>query len=55
MSLACETLDDDEIEKIRIALEENEVVSGPPLLKLVVEELWPDMVHKVKPPREQMH
>jgi hypothetical protein len=53
--LYCESLDDEEIEKIFTALSENEVVSGPPLLRKVVEELWPEMLHKVKPPREQMH
>jgi hypothetical protein len=55
MSLICDTLDDEEQERIRLALLENEVVTGPPLLMRVVEELWPDLVHKVKPPRELMH
>jgi hypothetical protein len=53
--LACKTLDDDELETILLALKENEVVSGPPLLRLIVEELWPELLHKVKPPRELMH
>jgi hypothetical protein len=55
MKLACETLDDDEIEKIRIALVKHEVVSGPPLLREVVAQLWPELLHKVKPPRALMH
>jgi hypothetical protein len=65
MILACETLDDDEVENIRIALAENEnirialaendVVTGPPLLRKLVEVLWPEHLHKVKPPRELMH
>jgi hypothetical protein len=55
MLLACETLDDDEIENIRVALAENDVVTGPPLLRELVEVLWPEYLHKVKPPRELMH
>ena len=55
MQLACETLDDDEIEKIRVALAETDVVTGPPLLRQLVETLWPEHLHKVKPPRELMH
>jgi hypothetical protein len=55
MLLACETLDDDEIENIRVVLAENDVVTGPPLLRELVEVLWPEYLHKVKPPRELMH
>ena len=55
MQLVCETLDDDEIEKIRVALAKNDVVTGPPLLRQLVETLWPENLHKVKPPRELMH
>jgi hypothetical protein len=55
MQLTCETLDDDEIENIRIALAENDVVTGPPLLRQLVETLWPEHLHKVKPPRGLMH
>ena len=52
---AIERLDVGELVKIRLALEENDVISGPPLLREVVAELWPEFLHKVKPPLELMH
>jgi hypothetical protein len=48
-------MDAGELEKIRQQLLDNDVVEGPPILRRVVEELWPEMLHKVKPPRELMH
>jgi hypothetical protein len=53
--LVHETLDDDELEKIRLLIVAHEIVDGPPILRRVVEELWPELLHKIKPPREQMH
>jgi hypothetical protein len=32
-----------------------EVVDGPPELREIVAELWPELLHKVKPPRSEMH
>jgi hypothetical protein len=49
------TVDDDELEKIRQLILTHEVVDGPPILHRVVQELWPELLHKIKPPRELMH
>src|SRR5690242_12743747 len=32
-----------------------EVVEGPPALRDIVAQLWPELLHKVKPPRSEMH
>lgn len=32
-----------------------DVVEGAPELRDIVEELWPELLHKVKPPASQMH
>lgn len=45
----------DVVEEIHQDLLNNDVVDGPPELKELVEELWPELLHKVKPPRAQMH
>mgnify|MGYP006867836601 CR=1 FL=1 len=48
-------IDPVELEKIHQLILNNEVVEGPPILLPVVQALWPELAHKVKPPREQMH
>jgi hypothetical protein len=53
--LVHETMDDDELEKIRHLIATHEIVDGPPILRRVVEQLWPELLHKIKPPRELMH
>ena len=45
----------DVVEEIHQDLLNNDVVDGPPELKELVEELWPELLHKVKPPRALMH
>ena len=45
----------DVVEEIHKDLLNNDVVDGPPELKELVEELWPELLHKVKPPRALMH
>ena len=32
-----------------------DVVEGPPALREIVAELWPELLHKVKPPISEMH
>jgi len=44
-----------ELEELHDMLLEAEVVEGPPGLKQLVQELWPELVHKVKPPISEMH
>jgi hypothetical protein len=49
------TIDQEEVERIHQLLIDNEVVAGPPDLLVVVQTLWPELAHKVKPPLKQMH
>jgi hypothetical protein len=44
-----------DLDAIHEVLVENEVVEGPEELYLLVSELWPDLLHKVKPPIARMH
>ena len=53
--LVHEMMDDYELETIRRLIVAHEIVDGPPILRRVVEELWPELLHKIKPPRELMH
>ena len=46
----CDTLD-----QMYELLLEADVVDGPPGLRDVVASLWPELLHKVKPPRSEMH
>jgi hypothetical protein len=46
---------DGDVEGIRQLLLNNEVVDGPPELRAIVAALWPELLHKVKPPRSEMH
>ena len=46
---------DNDVEGIRQLLLSNEVVDGPPELRAIVAALWPELLHKVKPPRSEMH
>lgn len=50
-----ETFDADDTNKILEFLRDAEVVEGPPELYALVAELWPDQLHKVKPPLSLMH
>ena len=49
------TMIDEELENIRQLIVEHDVVDGPPPLRLLVAQLWPELLHKIKPPRELMH
>lgn len=42
-------------EEILDFLLEADVVEGAPELREIVEELWPELLHKVKPPLSEMH
>jgi hypothetical protein len=48
-------VDCDDLDKMLELLQGADVVDGPPGLKELVEQLWPELAHKVKPPRSQMH
>jgi hypothetical protein len=45
----------DDIEEVRQKLITHDVVDGPPELRDVVATLWPELLHKVKPPLSEMH
>jgi hypothetical protein len=42
-------------EEILDFLLDADVVEGAPELREIVEELWPELLHKVKPPLSEMH
>jgi hypothetical protein len=44
-----------DLEEILDFLLDADVVEGAPELRDIVEELWPELLHKVKPPASQMH
>jgi len=48
-------IDCDDLDQMHELLLASDVVEGPPELKEIVRELWPELLHKVKPPFEEMH
>ena len=49
------TMSEEELENIRQLIIRHDVIDGPPPLYFLVQSLWPELVHKIKPPRELMH
>jgi hypothetical protein len=49
------TMTTENLEGIHEFMLDAEVVDGPPELREIVAELWPELLHKVKPPRSEMH
>jgi hypothetical protein len=48
-------IDCDDLDEMHELLVEADVVEGPPALKEIVAQLWPELLHKVKPPIGEMH
>jgi hypothetical protein len=48
-------VDCDTLEEMYELLSEADVVDGPPELREMVAAFWPELLHKVKPPRSEMH
>jgi hypothetical protein len=48
-------VDCDELEQVHELLLEVDVVDGPPELRDIVADRWPELLHKVKPPLSDMH
>jgi hypothetical protein len=48
-------LDVEDLGDVHDFLLDAEVVEGPPGFREVVAELWPNLLHKVKPPISEMH
>ena len=44
-----------DLDQILDSLLAADVVEGAPELREIVEELWPELLHKVKPPLSSMH
>jgi hypothetical protein len=49
------TLTTADMQEIHDFLEDADVVDGPVELRVIVAELWPELLHKVKPPLAEMH
>jgi hypothetical protein len=50
-----QTIDLSDLDKVHQFLRDAAVVEGPPEFYAMVAELWPDLLHKVKPPKVRMH
>jgi hypothetical protein len=48
-------LDTDDLNDVYEFLVNAEVADGPPGFREIVAELWPELLHKVKPPLSEMH
>jgi len=46
---------EDDIQGIHDFIEDADIVEGPDELYAIVSQLWPELLHKVKPPRALMH
>jgi hypothetical protein len=49
------TFDADDLEGIYAYLQTMEVVQASDDFRHIVEDNWPELMHKIKPPRSQMH
>jgi hypothetical protein len=48
-------LAEDDIQSIHDFIADADLVAGPDELYAIVQVLWPELLHKVKPPRSLMH
>jgi hypothetical protein len=48
-------LDTDDLDEMYEFLVNAEVIEGPPGFRELVADLWPELLHKVKPPFSDMH
>ena len=49
------SVDCDDLDQMHELLLEADVVEGPPGLREIVAEMWPELLHKVKPLVSEMH
>jgi hypothetical protein len=50
-----QTVRENDIQGIYEFIRDAEIVEGPGELLEIVSELWPDLLHKLKPPKSLMH
>jgi hypothetical protein len=50
-----ETADQKALEQIRQFVNDHDIVELPDAYYYMIQALWPELLHKVKPPRELMH
>jgi hypothetical protein len=55
MTVQSTAIDSDDLDEMYELLQRVEVVEGPPGFREIVAELWPELLHKVKPPISEMH
>jgi len=48
-------LSDNDLQGIHDFIQDAELIEGPDELYEIVAELWPELLHKLKPPRALMH
>ena len=46
---------DERLDEMRRFISEHDLTEVPPAVYHIIECLWPDLIHKVIPPRERMH
>jgi hypothetical protein len=54
-NLPAASFDIDDLEGIHEYLMAADVVQVSDELRLIIEEYWPELTHKLQPPRERMH
>jgi hypothetical protein len=55
MSGKAAEVETDDLNEMYDFIMNSEVVEGPPGFRDLVAELWPELLHKVKPPVSEMH
>jgi hypothetical protein len=48
-------IETDELDEIYEFLVNADVIDGPPGFRDTIAELWPDLHHKLKPPKSEVH
>ena len=49
------TLESGDLQNVHDFIQDADIVEGPDELYAIVAELWPNLLHKIKPPLSLMH